>query len=34
MLLEQAKKVFEDTVLAEDLLVLELPLSEANLEEP
>jgi ribonuclease Z len=32
LLLEQAKKVFENTVLAEDLLALELPLSEANLE--
>jgi ribonuclease Z len=34
LLLEQAKKVFENTVLAEDLLALELPLSEANSEAP
>ncbi|MCL1977326.1 MAG: ribonuclease Z [Candidatus Bathyarchaeota archaeon] len=31
LLLEQAKKVFENTILAEDLLVLELPLNDANL---
>lgn len=34
VLLEQAKKVFENTVLAEDLLALELPLNELSLEEP
>jgi ribonuclease Z len=35
LLLEQAKKVFTNTVLAEDLLALELPLNEAaNSEAP
>ncbi len=34
LLLEQAKKVFENTVLAEDLLALELPLNEANSVTP
>jgi ribonuclease Z len=34
LLLEQAKKVFENTILAEDLLALELPLKEANSAKP
>jgi ribonuclease Z len=34
LLLEQAKKVFENTILAEDLLALELPLNEANSAKP
>ncbi len=34
ILLEQAKRVFENTMLAEDLLALELPLNESNSEVP
>jgi ribonuclease Z len=31
LLLEQAKKVFENTIMAEDLLTIEVPLKETNL---
>jgi ribonuclease Z len=34
LLLEQAKKTFDNTILAEDLLALELPLNEANSATP